>query len=31
MVWEIGGRKVGGKGVLLLNNRPIISVEVFDG
>lgn len=30
MVWEIGGRKVGGKGALPLNNRSIIS-EVYDG
>ena len=30
MVWETGGRKVGGRGVLPLNNRSIIYVEVFD-
>lgn len=30
MVWETGGRKVGGRGVLPLNNRSITYVEVFD-
>lgn len=30
MVWETAGRKVGGKGVIPLNNRSITS-EVCDG